>query len=134
MKKKKRIKPNQLIKKAAENMNNIISPKYDIAPEKTEQKSLDPNIGDYFKEVYNFIRLKKIKDNEDRLEKYNQKIDKKKKTLRSPLSIGEKVLVLAGRLKKKDALKKLYKSTTKNKSCFNRDKIFTNNESIKALD
>ena len=63
------MKPNQLIKKAAENMNNIISPTYGIAPKKTEQKSLDLNIGDYFKEVYNFVRLKKIKDNEDRFEK-----------------------------------------------------------------
>ena len=59
MQKKKRIKPNQLIKNAAENMNNIISPKYGIAHEKAEQKSLDTNIGDYFKEVYDFVRLKK---------------------------------------------------------------------------
>ena len=40
-------------------MNNIISPKYGIAHEKAEQKSLDTNIGDYFKEVYDFVRLKK---------------------------------------------------------------------------
>ena len=42
-------------------MNHIISPKYGIAPEKTEQKSLDPNFGEYFREVYVFVRLKKIK-------------------------------------------------------------------------
>ena len=37
-KKKKRLKPNDLIKKAAENINNIISPKYDVAPEKNRAK------------------------------------------------------------------------------------------------
>ena len=50
-----------MIKKAAENVNNLISPKYGVAPEKTEQKSLDPNIGGYFKDVYDFVRLNKIK-------------------------------------------------------------------------
>ena len=60
--KKKRLKPNDLIKKGAKNMNNIVSPKYDIAPEKTEQKSLDPNVGEYFREMFDFVRLKKIKE------------------------------------------------------------------------
>ena len=36
-----------------------------------------------------------------RVDKYNQRIDRRKKTLRSLLNIGEKVLVLAERLKKK---------------------------------
>ena len=36
-------------------------------------------------------------------DKYNQKIDRRKRTLRSPLKFNEKVLVLAERLKKKDA-------------------------------
>ena len=35
--------------------------------------------------------------------KYNQKIDRRKKTLISPLNLDERVLVLAERLKKKDA-------------------------------
>ena len=39
-KKKNRIRPNQLIKNAAENMNNVISPKYGLAPEKIEERSL----------------------------------------------------------------------------------------------
>ena len=60
--KKKRLKPNDLIKKGAKNMNNIVTPKYDIAPEKTEQKSLDPNVGEYFREMFDFVRLKKIKE------------------------------------------------------------------------
>ena len=40
------------------------------------------------------------------------------------MTIGEKVLVLAERLKKKDTLGNLYKSTTKNISFFNREEIF----------
>ena len=47
-----------------------------------------------------------------------------RKKLRSPLEIGEKVLVLAERLKKKDAPGTLYKSTTENMSFFNREQIF----------
>ena len=127
----KRLKPNDLIKKAAKNMNHIISPKYGIAPEKTEQKSLDPNFGEYFREVYVFVRLKKIKENKDCLQKYNEKSDKRKKKLRNLLDIGETVLVLDERLKKKDAPGKLYKGTTENKSFFNRDRIFTISNIVK---
>ena len=39
----------------------------------------------------------------------------KKRRLRNPLDIGEKVLVLAGRLKKKDAPGRLCKSTGENR-------------------
>ena len=60
-----------------------------------------------------------------RVDKYNQKFDRRKKTLRSPLNIGEKVLVLAERLKKKDTPGKLFKSSTDNIPFFNRDRIFT---------
>ena len=38
--------------------------------------------------------------------------------------VGEKVLALAERLKKKDVSKHLYKSTTENVSFFNCEKIF----------
>ena len=112
-------------------MNHIISPKYGIAPEKIEQKSLDPNFGEYFREVYVFVRLKKIKENKDCLQKYNEKSDKRKKKLRNLLDIGETVLVLDERLKKKDAPGKLYKGTTENKSFFNRDRIFTISNIVK---
>ena len=40
------------------------------------------------------------------------------------MTIGEKVLVLAKRLRKKDAPGNLYKSTTENISFFNREEIF----------
>ena len=51
-------------------------------------------------------------------------IKKTRKKLCSPLTVGEKVLVLAERLRKEDALGNLYKSTTKNILFFNREEIF----------
>ena len=37
----KRVKPNELIKKATFNLNNVKSPKYGYAPQKVQNKSLD---------------------------------------------------------------------------------------------
>ena len=57
--------------------------------------------------------------------RYNKTKDEKNpRKLREPLNIGEKVLVLAERLKKKDAPGKLYKRSTQNKTFFSKDKIF----------
>ena len=46
---------------------------------------------------------------------------KNRKQLRSPLLQGEKILVLAERLKTKDAPKQLYRATTRNITYFNGD-------------
>ena len=108
-KKKNRIRPNQFIENTAENMNITVSAKYGTAPENIEHKSLDPKDRKSFQEVYDFMRLKNIQNNEMRFDKYNQRIDRRKKTLRSPLNIGEKVLVLAERLKKKMRLENFLK-------------------------
>ena len=56
----------------------------------------------YFQEIYDFVRLRKIENNQMRNDKYNQKIDRRKRTLRSPPILKEKVLVLAERLMKKE--------------------------------
>ena len=112
--KKKKIKPNKLIKKTAQNINGTFSKKYSLAPETIEKRSLNPNYGMYFQETYDFVRLRKIENNQLRNDKYNQKIDKRKKTLRSPLNLNQKVLVLAERLSKKDAPGSLYKASTEN--------------------
>ena len=54
-----------------------------------------------------------------------KKIKKKnKRKIRDPLNIGELVYVLAERLKKKDAPRRLHKNTTENKSFFNNQEIF----------
>ena len=60
-----------------------------------------------------------------RNEKHGEKLDKRKRKVRSPLNLEEKVLVLAERLKKKDAPGNLYKASTENIPFFNRDRIFT---------
>ena len=57
--------------------------------------------------------------------KYDRKIDRRKRTLRRFLNLDEKVLVLAERLKKKDAPGNLYKASTDNMPFFDRDRIFT---------
>ena len=106
----KRLKPNDLIKKVAQNMNEKISVKYQLAPETIEKRSLNPKDGKYFPEIYDFMRLRKIETNQSRNDRYNEKIDQRKRKSRSPLNIDEKVLVLAERLKKKDTPGNLYKS------------------------
>ena len=113
-----------MIRKAAQNMNETISTKYNLAPETIEKKSLNSNDRKCFQEIYDFVRLRKIENNQMRNDKYNQKIDKRKRTLRSPLNLDEKVLVLAVRLKKKDAPENLYKVSTENMPFLNRNRIF----------
>ena len=122
---KKRIRPNELIRKAVQNMNETISTKYGFAPETIEKRILDQKDGPYFNEIYDFVRLRKVEKNKIRNAKYNQKIDRKKRTLRRPLNLSEKFFVLAERLKKKDASSKLFKASTKNMPLFNRNRIFT---------
>ena len=121
---KNRIKPNDLIKKAAQNMNETISTKYQLAPETIKKRSFNPNNGRYFREIYNFMRIRKIENNQMRNDKYDQKIDRTKRTLRRLLNLDKKVLVLAERLEKKDARRNLYKASTNNTS-FNTDRIFS---------
>ena len=70
-------------------------------PEQIEEQALDPNTGKYFQEMYDFHRLIKVKESRDQTEKYDAKVDRRKKRLRDPLEVGEKVLVLAERLKKR---------------------------------
>ena len=106
-------------------MNETISTKYGFAPENIENRSLNPKDGKYFQEIYDFVRLRKIENSQIRNDKYNQKIDKRKKTLRSLLNLTEKVLLLAERLIRKDTPGRLYKSSTENMPYFNRNRIFT---------
>ena len=104
-------------------MNETISTKYNLLPETIEKISLDLNDGKYFQEIYDFVRVRKIENNQKRNDKYDQKIDRRKRTLRSPLNLDEKVSALAERLEKKDAPGNLYKASTDNMSFFNRNRI-----------
>ena len=119
---KKRLNSAKLIKKTVENMNNTKSIKYDLEPEVVEKQSLTD---DNFREKYDFYRLNKVTKALKRYKKYDENIDlKRKKRLREPLAIGERVLILASRLKKKDAPGVLYKSTTENRPFFNRKQVY----------
>ena len=57
---------------------------------------------------------------------------KNKRKLRDPSEIGELLLVLVESLTIKDALGKLYKSTTQNQSYFHKDEIFVIKNFIKT--
>ena len=61
------------------------------------------------------MRLRKIGNNQMRNDKYNQKLDRRKRKLRSPLNLDERVFVLAERLKKKDTTGNVYKASTDNR-------------------
>ena len=106
-------------------MIETILTKYQVVPETTEKRSLNSNGSKYFQEIYGFMRIKKIENNQMRNAKYDQKSDRRKRTLKSPLNLDEKVLVLAERLKKKDAPGNLYKASTDNILLLNRGRIFT---------
>ena len=75
----KQIKPNGLIKKATLNLNNTGSAKYGFSPEQVEEKSLDPECRQQFKETCDFSRLWKIKEAQDRSKRYAKNLDARKK-------------------------------------------------------
>ena len=106
-------------------MNETISTKYQGAPETIEKRSLNSNDSKYFQEIFDFMRLQKIETNQTRNDWYNEKLDRRKRKVWSPLNLDERLLVLAERLRKKDAPGNLYKASTDNIPFFNRNMIFT---------
>ena len=111
-------------------MNSLPSAKYKQIPNEIEKNSLNSEAS---KEWFYFLRLKKIREEKVRQEKFNKKIYKRKKlNLRSPLEVGEEVLVLASQLKKKDSPGKFYKSSVDNKSYFHKSEtlLITNRQKI----
>ena len=75
--------------------------------------------------MHGLEKTHKLNQRQDK-KKYNKKkYDKKRKKLRKNLNIGEKVYVLAERIKKKSAPGKFYKQSVQNISYFNKDTIFT---------
>ena len=95
----KRIKPNELIRKATDNLHRTQSAKYGFSPDQVEENSLE---NDNFTDLYDVRRLVRLKEAKERIEmSETNKNDQKRRKLIDPLDIGEKVLVLAERLKKK---------------------------------
>ena len=117
-----RLDPRKLFQNAVQSMNNVNSQKYGVPPETVEKKSLKD---EKFREVYDFHRMVRVSRDAERYKRNNICFDKKtRKKLCSPLTVGEKVLVLAERLRKKDAPGNLHKSTTENISFYKREEIF----------
>ena len=99
----KRIRSNELIKTATFNLNNTWSAKCGYSPQQIQEQALYPKQRKYFQEVYDFDRLTKVRKNKDWLERFDAKVDTRKKRLRQPLDIDKKVLVLTERFRKKYA-------------------------------
>ena len=117
-----RLDAKKLIRNAVQNMNNTNSQKYELSPNTIEKKSLE---NEDFPEIYDFHRMVKVSKSAERYSRNDKRLNKKsRKKLRSPLMVGEKVLVLAKRLIEKDAPGNLYKSTTENTPFFNRNELF----------
>ena len=124
------MKPIDIIKKVTLNINKTKTEKYNIEPEEAERKALSDDI---FREKFDFCRLEKVGKHATRLDRYNLKKDTQQpRKLRDPLSIGENVLVLAERLKKKDTPGRLYKSTTQNKAFFNKNNRYIIRKRVKT--
>ena len=99
---KLKISPTQIISSSASNMNSVQSEKYSLGPDEIEKKYLS---SERFRTLFNFHRIEITKLVYDRLDRYHKKKYKaKRRKLRENLNIGEKVLVLAERIKKKNQL------------------------------
>ena len=109
--------------------------KYGLSPEEIERRSL---AGEGFKTIFNMHGIEKTQKLHRRPDDYDvKKYSAKRKKLRSELFIGEKVYILAERIRKKSApyilaerIRKksapgiFYKQSVQNISYFNKDNIF----------
>ena len=103
-------------------MNSVQSEKYGLSPKEIEKKISSERL----RTIFNMHRKEKTKLLHDRLNRYNKKKYKAKiRKLRENLNIGEEVLVLAERIKKKSAPGKCYKQSVENICDFNIEKTFS---------
>ena len=99
---------------------------YNISPENVLNNSLNPKTGAEFQEIYDFHRLDAVDKRNERENRYFEKVDsQKRRQLRDPLNVRERVFILSSRIRKKDAPGALYKATTENRSFYNRKEIYT---------
>ena len=119
----KKISPKKIIEISTKNMNIQPSKKYDLSPEEVEGRALK---SERFRTLYNMHRIEKTGKLNIRMGRYDQKkYSKKRKNIRENLNIGERVHVLAERIKKKSASGKFYKQSVQNISFFNKDTVYT---------
>ena len=118
-----KVSPKKIIEMSSANMNIQPSKKYGFSPEEVERRALE---SERFRIVYNMQRLEKTDQLNQRQDRHDKKkYLRKRKKLRDDLNIGEKVYVLAERIKKKSAPGKFYKQSVQNISYFNKDTVFT---------
>ena len=118
----KKQNPYEIIRKSVEIMNILRSVKYKQTPNEIKKNLLNSEAS---RERFNFLRLKKIREEKVRQEKFNKKIyERKKLKLRSLLEVGEEVLGLPSRLKKKDFSGKFHKTSVDKKSYFHKSGHF----------
>ena len=110
----KRLQPNKVIQKAINNLYNVKSGKYDSRPDGFKRRNLIEFwlILEY-RVVQGFLKIEKVQiDTNPRTRSHIKNATTNKWRLRHTLEIGELVLVLAKKLKKKYVPKRLYKSIT----------------------
>ena len=118
-----KITPNKIIEISTKNMNIQPSKKYGISPDEVESRALK---SEKFRTLYNMHRIEKTGKLNIRMDRYDQKkYSKKRKKLREDLKIGERVYLLAERIKKKSAPGKFYKQSVQNISYFNKETVYT---------
>ena len=104
-------------------MNIQPSKKYGFSPKEIESRAIKSK---RFRTLSNMHRIEKTDKLNMRMDRYDKKkVLKKRKKLRENLNIGERVYVLAERIKKKSASGKFYKQSVQNISFFNKDTVCT---------
>ena len=80
-------------------MNVTPSVKYGVVPNRIEQEALK---SERFRILFNMRRLEITEKLHGRMERYDEKVyQRKRKNLREKLNVGERVYVLAERIRKK---------------------------------
>ena len=119
---KLKLTPKKIIEISTTNMNIKPSVKYGISPENIESKSLS---NERFKTLFNMHRIEKKSKLNARLDRFDKKIyQRKRKKLRENLNVGERLYILAERIKKKSTPGKFYKQSVQNNSYFNKETIY----------
>ena len=131
-KKKHRLNGYDNVKAATERLNSVKSVKYDTIPNKVQRITAK---NDDMRALYNGYRLKKVQQGSVRYDKYlSKKYRRAYKRLRL-LAVGDPVLALSSRIRKKDTHNTaFYKPSTDKKSAFNKEYIFNVRQRLKVRD
>ena len=90
---KLKVPPTKIITTSTKNMNSVLNEKIGISPNDAEKKSLS---SEKFRTLFNFHQIEKVKQVNDRLNRYDRKkYSAKRRKLPENLNVGERVLVLA---------------------------------------